>query len=311
VDAKASPKTSTKPKMSRQKQRIYELLVKATKGKVVAGRKMTTNFFFDEIKNLTTKLDPEPKTKGKDSTAPAGSPQATMDPMRAAVDNVMTAENNNITSNGDEDELIEIAEASRGSHGDGSRLLDDETDGSGGQQQRTVNYFNGDVEEENDLFIDSDDDAETEYVPEEMERNDSTSEETGETTSTSHETTGEETNSTNESTVPVPPDVTTIDGIRMKITPFNKLTLVNLRLKGNEKLLERNIVNTQHQRKRRMERKRKYRTELRAFWDLRNDIGDVNHQIFWNGNPNVQTTVQPWWRIKIDYKLQKCGRKIN
>eukprot|EP00978_Attheya_sp_CCMP212_P044521 scaffold313017_cov22-Attheya_sp.AAC.1 len=169
VNAKASPKSSTKPKMSRQKQRIYELLVRATKGRVVPGRKMTTNFFFDEIKNLTTSLDPPAKTKSTGTTNPAESPQPTMDPMREAVDNVMASENRD-TSPAQDDDVVEIAEASGSSHGAGSRLLDDDnTDRAEGQQQRTVNYFNGDVEEENDLFIDSDDDAENEYIPEEMD----------------------------------------------------------------------------------------------------------------------------------------------
>jgi hypothetical protein len=192
-----------------------------------------------------------------------------MDPMQAAVDNVMAAENNN-TSNGQDDEVVEIAEASRGSHGDGSRLLDDETNGSGATttNRKLLQWWC--IEEVNNLFIDSDDDAENEYIPEEMEQNNdplpiqqANGHTSGETTSTSQETTSEGTNSTNEQTAPVPPDFTTIDGIKMKITPYNKLTLVNLRLKGNQRLLERNIVNSQHQRKQQMEWKRKYRTQLR------------------------------------------------
>ena len=58
-NTKAAPKSTTQPKMSRQKQRIYELLVLATKGSIIPGRKMKTDFFANEIKNLKTNLDAE------------------------------------------------------------------------------------------------------------------------------------------------------------------------------------------------------------------------------------------------------------
>ena len=104
-----------------------------------------------------------------------------------------------------------------------------------------------------------------------------------------------------------------IDGIKMKTTPFNKLALVNLREKGNKRLAERDIVNTQIQRKKRIARKLKYRRELRDYWDLRNDgQGDNNHNIFWNPDTiNLQPTDNPWWRNELNDKLEKIGRKMN
>jgi hypothetical protein len=112
---------------------------------------------------------------------------------------------------------------------------------------------------------------------------------------------------------PVLPDFTVIDGIKMKTAPFNKLALVNLREKGNQRLAERDIVNTQRQRKRRIARKLKYRSELRDYWDLRNDgHGDVNHNIFWKVDTNnLQVTDNPWWRTELNDKLNKIGRKMN
>eukprot|EP00978_Attheya_sp_CCMP212_P024557 scaffold77349_cov32-Attheya_sp.AAC.1 len=80
VDENATPKTpksTVAPKLTRQKKRVYELLCRVTMGKVVPGRKMETNTFLNEIKNLTTKLEKEKKQASSNTNA-------TSDPMRDA-----------------------------------------------------------------------------------------------------------------------------------------------------------------------------------------------------------------------------------
>jgi hypothetical protein len=86
VKLDATPKSTTAPKMSRQKKGMYELLVRVTNEKVVPGRKMKTDVFFSEIKNLTTKLDAETKASSDKSDSRSA---AASDPMRSAVDNAM------------------------------------------------------------------------------------------------------------------------------------------------------------------------------------------------------------------------------
>jgi hypothetical protein len=97
----------------------------------------------------------------------------------------------------------------------------------------------------------------------------------------------------------------------MKMAPFNKLALVNLREKGNAKLRDRDIVNTRLQKRQRMERKKKYRSELRLFWDSRRDSKDDNHNSFWDVNNVTNPNDEPWWRKEIELKLKECGRNIN
>jgi hypothetical protein len=193
------------------------------------------------------------------------------------------------------------------------------------------NYFDGNFDVDNDLFMESDEDEEMEeYIPPGIEEyipqgidsetvqeipqgiESETVQEIQETLPQNEDNNEAQSSETSAATTSVLPEFTVIDGIKMKTAPFNKLALVNLREKGIQRLTERDIVNTQQQRKRRIARKLKYRKELRDYWDLRNEShGDANHDIFWKTNRNnLQVTDIPWWRTELTYKLDKIGRKM-
>jgi hypothetical protein len=147
--------------------------------------------------------------------------------------------------------VVEIAEASNASHGSGSRLLDKELNTRNNNRPSSSNYFDGNIDEDNDLFIDSDEDEEEmEYIPPEIDPEPeilatdmaALPEPIQETA-----TPATSTNPVTENDAPLPPIVaefTMIDGIKMKTTPFNKLAFVNLREKRKKRLAERVIVNT-------------------------------------------------------------------
>eukprot|EP00978_Attheya_sp_CCMP212_P043362 scaffold281437_cov31-Attheya_sp.AAC.1 len=126
VDEAKTPKSTTTPKLTRQKKRIYELLVLVTLGKIVPGRKMETNTFFQEIDNLTTKLEKPEKTTANGNVS-------TSDPMRDAVNNVMET---------DDAEMVEVT---LGSGAAGRTEEDIMVDNADDVTPQHVRYMNGDA----------------------------------------------------------------------------------------------------------------------------------------------------------------------
>jgi hypothetical protein len=95
---------------------------------------------------------------------------------------------------------------------------------------------------------------------------------------------------------------TTVDGIKMKLVPFNRKALLDLREAGNRKMKEKNVFNTRLQRKLRLQKKQTYRDELVAFWNERSQMSSTDNDewdLSLGGEP------KPQWRDEVAHKLNR------